>query len=567
MEIYDNEANNNGGPDYEDFTLAVATNPVVTTNVGLSTSFGQTSTITSSLLQTTETGVSPANLTYTLSSVPTYGNLEDNGTVLDTGDTFTQADIDNGQLTFVNTGTTAATDSFGFTVMDNNRNSTPAATYAIKINTADTAPTLITNNGLTLVQGTTATISTSDFQVTDSDKPDAQLTYTIVTAPVNGTLEDNGVALAVGGTFTEADIDDGLLSYANTSGTTDSFVFTVSDDDGGSIGDTTFNITVTGRPATPTSVTLDSNSNTGKFTGFNYTSDDTPQIDITAAAGGTVTIYVNGSTTAAATTTNGSSSGSYTAILPAGTLAVGVNSITAVVTVSGTSSNASTPLSITYAPNYAQVYTVPGPIGTAETLGVNWVSRNAAYNDEIGWFTVSSLSGTVSGIAPGASGYAQAAITSTSQVVFASGDQGGERPRFQSAAAQLIVFYMVQNYSTANFLASNPSDSMSGGPLVFFTATAANPDNFQHVQVVANQTTGQVQYNWEDMTGGGDQDFNDVVMTVGLAGTPSGSPAALEVPGGGSGNTVNIGAMLAGQYVAGFRAGRRGLLLRDQRER
>jgi hypothetical protein len=406
-------------------------------------------------------------------------------------------------------------------------------------------PVLTTNAGLTLTEDSTAAITNSDLKVTDSDKQDAQLTFTVTTLPTNGTLSDNGTTLGVSSTFTQADIDNGLLKYANTGGTTDSFQFTVSDDAGGSISQTTFSITVTpGAPPAPTSVTLDSGSNTGGFTGFNYTSDDAPQIDITATAGSTVTVQINGKTFDA--TANGTS-GQYVATLPAGTLAVGANSITATASNGNGTSSASSPLSITYAPSYAEVYTVPGVPGTAETLNIDWVSRQAAYNDEIGVYTVTSMSGTANGVAPGATGYAQAAVGfSSSQVIFASGDVGGETDTISVTAGQLLAFYMIQNDTSADFLTNNSTDSTSAGPVAFFTITAANPDGVQHVQVISNPTTGQVQLNWEDMTGGGDSDFNDVVMTITLAGSFSGAAGDLQLPGGGTGNTVSIGATLNG---------------------
>lgn len=518
-----------------------ASTPSVKTNTGLTATVSTTSTITTAMLDTTDTGAYPtSDLTYTLSSIPADGQLEENGRVLAIGNTFNQYEIDQGELTFVS-GTTTGSDSFQFSVSDPGGNSTAATTFDITINAATPYPTVTTNTGLSIGPDATATITSSELQVTDSGVSNSQIIYTVNSAPTGGTLYDSGVALASGQTFTQADLDGGDLTYTNTSGTSDSFQFTASNDAGGATSETGFTITVSAAPAAPTSITLDSNSNTGGFANFNYTSDDTPQIDITAAAGDTVTVLVNGKTI----TATGGSSGSYTATLPAGDLAVGANSITATVTANGVASSASSALSVTYAPNFAEVYTVPGTPGTAETLDVDWVSRSAAYNDEIGWFTVSSLSGTVDGIAPGASGYAQAAITSTSQVIFPSGDQGGESATLSVTGGQLIVFYMVQNASTSSFLSNNSSDSISGSPLIFFTATAANPDGFQHVQVIQNQTTGQVQYNWEDMTYGGDTDFNDVVMTVALAGTPS-NVGALQVPGGGSGNTENIGAMLLG---------------------
>jgi hypothetical protein len=479
-----------------------------------------------------------------LATIPSDGTLELNGTPLAVGGTFTQADIDGNELAYTSTGSTG-TDSFNFAVTDPASRSTGSATFSININATDVPPVLTTNAGLTLSEDSTATITNSDLKVTDSDKNDAQLTFSVVTVPTNGTLSDNGTTLGVGGTFTQADIDNGLLTYANTGGTTDSFQFTVSDDAGGSISQTTFSITVTpGAPPAPTSVTLDSGSNTGGFTGFNYTSDDAPQIDITATAGDTVNVQINGKSFAATAT---GVSGQYVATLPAGTLAVGTNSITATATNTNGTSSASSALSITYAPSYSQVYTVPGVPGTAETLNIDWVSRQAAYNDEIGVYTVTTMSGTANGVAPGATGYAQAAVGfSSSQVIFASGDVGGETDTISVTAGQLLAFYMIQNDTSSDFLTNNSTDSLSAGPVAFFTITAANPDGVQHVQVISNPTTGQVQLNWEDMTDGGDADFNDVVMTITLAGSFSGATGDLQLPGGGSGNTVSVGATLNG---------------------
>ncbi len=102
------------------------------------------------------------------------------------------------------------------------------------------------NAGLTLNVGAAATISTSILQVSDVSYPDSQLTFTVGTAPTHGTLSDNGTALTAGSTFTEADIDNGLLSYLNTDTTAinDSFTFSVSDGAGGSIPSTSFAITL-----------------------------------------------------------------------------------------------------------------------------------------------------------------------------------------------------------------------------------------------------------------------------------------------------------------------------------
>ena len=100
---------------------------------------------------------------------------------------------------------------------------------------------------------------------------------------------------------------------------------------------------------------------------------------------------------------------------------------------------------------------------------------------------------------------------------------------------QTIVFYLIQNDTIANFLALNPSNTVQGNgqrgaPLAFFSLEAANPDGMQHTQIIADSTTGTIQYNWEDLLSLGDSDFNDAAITV----QPSGGSTArraLHAPG------------------------------------
>ena len=119
------------------------------------------------------------------------------------------------------------------------------------------APTIATNNGLTLPEEGTATITRAMLEVTDADNSAVEITYTITVDSVHGMLRNNGIALGVGSTFTQDDINNGLLTYQDTDieTTADSFSFTVSDVAGGSIGSTTFNITVTPVNDSPTVAT------------------------------------------------------------------------------------------------------------------------------------------------------------------------------------------------------------------------------------------------------------------------------------------------------------------------
>jgi hypothetical protein len=64
--------------------------------------YGEVVSITNSLLKAEDLEQSPDSLTYSIVRVPVKGNLFVNNTKLNNGDRFTQADIDNGLLTYSN---------------------------------------------------------------------------------------------------------------------------------------------------------------------------------------------------------------------------------------------------------------------------------------------------------------------------------------------------------------------------------------------------------------------------------------------------------------------------------
>src|SRR5262249_57362352 len=82
------------------------------------------------------------------------------------------------------------------------------------------------------------------LEATDVDNSAAQLTYTVTVGPAHGTLLKGGITVT---SFTQADINGGLISYQHDGSetTTDSFTFTVSD---GSLATTPATFSVTVRP-------------------------------------------------------------------------------------------------------------------------------------------------------------------------------------------------------------------------------------------------------------------------------------------------------------------------------
>jgi hypothetical protein len=89
--------------------------------------------------------------------------------------------------------------------------------------TRNVPPVVSINAGLLLVGNLSGGITTAALVTTDPDHEPAELTYTITTPPLLGTL-------SYPDTFTQADIDDGLVTYTFIGlPAADSFQFTVSD--------------------------------------------------------------------------------------------------------------------------------------------------------------------------------------------------------------------------------------------------------------------------------------------------------------------------------------------------
>jgi Cadherin-like/Bacterial Ig domain len=112
-------------------------------------------------------------------------------------------------------------------------------------------PIITTNAGLTVPVGGSGVISYLNLLVSDNLDPD-QLVYTLSSIPSAGLLKKDGVNLSSGSTFTQGDIDAGLLLYTHTGpiATTDNFTFTVANSEGNTLPLTTFAITVTGSSTT-----------------------------------------------------------------------------------------------------------------------------------------------------------------------------------------------------------------------------------------------------------------------------------------------------------------------------
>jgi hypothetical protein len=95
--------------------------------------------------------------------------------------------------------------------------------------TADASAPTLRNWGFGARRGTTTRITSDALRAQDDRAAAASITYTVTTAPTKGTLKKSGAAAT---SFTQADIDAGLVTYAHASGSGDAFdrfTFSVSD--------------------------------------------------------------------------------------------------------------------------------------------------------------------------------------------------------------------------------------------------------------------------------------------------------------------------------------------------
>lgn len=382
----------------------------------------------------------------------------------------------------------------------------------------------------------TATAGTpKTFTLTSTDLENDTVTYSVVSATSGGQAVNLNPQI---------DQATGRVTVTPPAGFTGTIDLTVGVRDGGTAPEDTQRIRLT-VAASNTSFDLRPSSDTGVLGDDDVTGSSTPTLTVTAPANQTVRVTVNGTDIGAATAT--ATAGRYRITIPAGRLRVGTNTIAGTATPAGGTATQLNPFTLTFAPRLREAYVVPGDRGTPQQVRFSLVSSQAGFENEFGFFRADDATGRIGGQRPGDPGYAAAAL-SRRQVVFAPGADVGTASNFTANGGEVLVPYLVQNSTGENLLAVNPENNTDGLTVAFFGFTAANPDGVAHVSSVDEPEASRVVYGWEDLTGGGDRDYNDMVVSVRRA---SDTATTLTVPGG-SGRTVSMVAALGeAQKAAG----------------
>ena len=295
--------------------------PTISTNTGLTLNEGATKTITIGMLEANDTDTDNSTLTYTITAALSNGQLENSDNPGVSISSFTQQNISDGKIQYVHDGTNTTSDNFTFKVADGTPNELTGQTFSITVTAVDDdTPTISTNTGLALYQGSTKTITTSMLEANDTDTDNSTLTYTITALVSNGRLENSdnpGVSIS---SFTQQNLLDSKIRYVHdgTNTTSDSFTFKVADGTPNELTGQTFSITVN-----PIEVSFNSTSSSG----LESVSSANLQVDLSATCGSNVTVNY----TVTGTATGGGTD--YT--LANGTLTITAGNTTANITIAG----------------------------------------------------------------------------------------------------------------------------------------------------------------------------------------------------------------------------------------
>jgi uncharacterized repeat protein (TIGR01451 family) len=131
------------------------------------------------------------------------------------------------------------------------------------------------------------------------------------------------------------------------------------------------------------------------------------------------------------------------------------------------------------------------------------MKREAAYNDSVSFYKIDDAAGTVTSLSgetlhPGDYGYIQAALAN----VISGLNLAGKNGQTITADKTLQGGSLYAPILMTNVTAGNPT-----GDHVFTAFSLGNADRTDHVRLLGGNTFG-----FEDLIGGGDKDFNDVIV-------------------------------------------------------
>lgn len=165
----------------------------VTADTGISVDEGASKTIQQGELNITDPDLTPDQVTFTLESAVSEGQLLVNGGAVDNGDTFTQADINDGNVVYVHDGEeTAGSLAVSYSVSGPDNADLTGRSLDISVQAINDTPVVSVPGSQTVGEDTTLTLSGVNAPVlADADAGGATVETTVSAA--NGTVALNGL--------------------------------------------------------------------------------------------------------------------------------------------------------------------------------------------------------------------------------------------------------------------------------------------------------------------------------------------------------------------------------------
>ena len=137
------------------------------------------------------------------------------------------------------------------------------------------------------------------------------------------------------------------------------------------------------------------------------------------------------------------------------------------------------------------------------TVSVNYtITREAAFDNEVYFYAVDDINGSVNGVNVGDANYVEEALKQLVSPKFSTTDGNTENGTAQLNAGSIVVPVIIADGTFA--------EALSGAAEIYFPYLGANSDGQDHIRF--NETTNT--FEFEDLPGLGDQDFNDITIKI-----------------------------------------------------
>ena len=230
-------------------------NPTVAGDKAIEADEGATYVLTVTDLSATDMDDGPDELTWRVTEAADNGHLALTSDPASAVASFTQAQVEGGEVIYVHDGGETTDDSFMVQVEDDGRPAlmADAVTVDVAVAPVNDAATTSGDLAISVDKGDSSTLNPGDIAAADPDNGAAELTWRVTTPPGNGRLALTSDPATAISSFTQAQVESGEVIYVHDGGETvaDSFTVQVGDDGTPALTAPAVSVEVTIQPPQP----------------------------------------------------------------------------------------------------------------------------------------------------------------------------------------------------------------------------------------------------------------------------------------------------------------------------